>query len=64
MRTEVHAVLKRLDGAPWLVASLLYGSGLRLMEALRLRVKDMDLTRDELAIRDTKGLGSPSSPHR
>jgi len=38
---EVHAVLAQLDGTPWLVANLLYGSGLRLTEALRLRVKDV-----------------------
>ncbi len=40
---EVRAVLAQLDGTPWLVANLLYGSGLRLMEALRLRVKDLEL---------------------
>jgi integrase len=39
--TEVRSVLAQLDGAPWLFANLLYGSGLRLMEALRLRVKDL-----------------------
>jgi integrase len=39
-RIEVRALLAQLEGAPWLVASLLYGSGLRLIEALRLRVKD------------------------
>ena len=38
---EVRAVLAHLRGAQWLVANLLYGSGLRLMEALRLRVKDI-----------------------
>jgi integrase len=42
-RDEVATVLQRLDGAPRLVASLLYGSGLRLLEALRLRVTDLDL---------------------
>jgi integron integrase len=55
-RAEVHALLSRLDGAPWLVASLLYGAGLRVMEALRLRVGDVNLARHELTIRDTKGL--------
>jgi integrase len=38
---EVRSVLAQLDGAAWLFANLLYGSGLRLMEALRLRVKDI-----------------------
>ena len=52
---EVHAVLAQLDGTPWLVANLLYGSGLRLMEALQLRVKDVVMERAELIIRDAKG---------
>ena len=52
---EVAAVLAHLQGEVWLVASLLYGSGLRLMEALRLRVKDVDLGSSVLFIRDTKG---------
>jgi integron integrase len=52
---EVAAVLARLDGTPWLVASLLYGSGLRLLEGLRLRVKDVDLARRELRVRSGKG---------
>jgi integron integrase len=54
-RAEVRAVMAQLDGAPWLVAGLLYGSGLRLMEALRLRIKDLDLERGELMVRDGKG---------
>jgi len=54
-RAEVQAVLGRLDGEHWLVASLLYGAGLRLMEGLRLRVKDIDFQRCELTVRDTKG---------
>jgi len=54
-RAEVQAVLGRLDGEHWLVASLLYGAGLRLMEGLRLRVKDIDFQRCELTLRDTKG---------
>jgi len=41
-RDEVQRVLARLSGVPWLVASLLYGAGLRLTEALRLRVKDVE----------------------
>ncbi len=52
---EVQAVLARLDGQHWVMASLLYGSGLRLMECLRLRVQDLELTRRELIVRDGKG---------
>jgi integrase len=44
-------VLERLDGVESLVAGLLYGSGLRLMEALRLRVQDLDFNRRELTVR-------------
>jgi integrase len=54
-REEVSAVLARLHGTPWLMASLLYGSGLRVLECCRLRVKDVDLDRGELAVRDGKG---------
>ena len=54
-RQEVQAVLGHLEGSPHTVALLLYGAGLRLLEALRLRVKDVDFDRRELAIRDTKG---------
>lgn len=54
-RDEVRAVLAELDGQAWLVASLLYGSGLRLMECLRLRVQDIDFGRGELTVRDGKG---------
>jgi len=54
-REEVRLVLARLDGSPWLVSALLYGGGLRLLEALRLRVKDLDLDRREIVIRRGKG---------
>lgn len=54
-RDEVTRVLARMDGRPWLLASLLYGAGLRLMEALRLRVKDVDFDRGEITVRDGKG---------
>ena len=54
-RREVDAVLKRMDGPARLVAGLLYGSGLRLMEALTLRVKDVDLERREIRLRAGKG---------
>ncbi len=54
-RDEVRAVLGRLDGVPRLVGLLLYGSGLRILDALRLRVHDVDLARMELLIRHGKG---------
>jgi len=54
-REEVLAVLGFMDGETWLMASLLYGSGLRLSECLRLRVQDTDLARGEIAVRDGKG---------
>lgn len=52
---EVRALLAQLQGVHWLVASLLYGSGLRLMECLRMRVKDVDLKRGEILVREGKG---------
>ena len=54
-RDEVRQVLCHLRGDKWLIASLLYGSGLRLMECLRLRVQDIDFTRSEITVRDCKG---------
>ena len=54
-RQEVRALLVELQGTPWLVASLLYGSGLRLIEAMRLRVKDLALERGEVIVREGKG---------
>src|SRR5437867_4047754 len=54
-RAEVKAVLGRLGGTTWLVASLLYGSGLRLLECLRLRVKDVDPGRNTILVRSGKG---------
>jgi integron integrase len=54
-RKEVAAVLARLEGTQLLIASLLYGSGLRLMEALRLRVKDIDFERGEIVVHQGKG---------
>lgn len=52
---EVRAVLARLEGRPWLMASLLYGTGLRLMECVRLRVKDVDFEYAQIMVRDGKG---------
>ncbi|RTL58170.1 MAG: integron integrase [Rhodocyclaceae bacterium] len=52
---EVELLLSQLEGLHGLVASLLYGTGMRLMECLRLRVKDVDFQRNEILIRDGKG---------
>ena len=54
-REEVRAVLARLRGVPRLVVLLLYGSGLRLLECLSLRVKDVDFQRGEIRVRGGKG---------
>ena len=54
-RDEVRAVLQRLDGVPRLMALLLYGAGLRLLECCRLRVKDVDFATNQIVIRDGKG---------
>jgi integron integrase len=53
--TEVEMLLARLRGVSWMMAMLLYGSGLRLMECLRLRIKDLDFERREIVIREGKG---------
>jgi integron integrase len=52
---EVKVVLSHLSGDKWLMASLMYGTGLRLMECLRLRVQDVDFGRSEITVRDGKG---------
>src|ERR1041385_6529433 len=54
-RDETKRILANLEGTHWLIAGLLYGSGLRLMECLRLRVKDIDFTYGQIAVRDGKG---------
>lgn len=54
-REEVKAVLNGLSGTPWIMACLLYGSGLRLMECIRLRVKDIDFSYNQIVVRDGKG---------
>ena len=54
-RQEVAALLSRLRGPVWLMGSLMYGAGLRLLECAELRVKDLNFDRGELTIRDGKG---------
>jgi integron integrase len=54
-QTEVAAVLDRMQGVHALMARLLYGTGMRLMEVVRLRVKDVDFERAEVLVRDGKG---------
>jgi len=54
-RDEVKRLLAGLQGVPWLIAVLLYGSGLRLNECLQLRVQDVDLDRLEVTVRSGKG---------
>ncbi len=54
-RGEVKCLLAQLEGTAWLMAALIYGGGLRLLECLRLRVKDIDFDYRQLVIRDAKG---------
>lgn len=54
-RAETMALLRSMSGREALMAGLLYGSGLRLMECLHLRVKDVDLDRNEITVREGKG---------
>ena len=53
--TEVRALLLHMQGTSGLIAQLLYGTGMRLLEALRLRVKDVEFARREIVIREGKG---------
>jgi integron integrase len=54
-REEVKRILSNLEGTHLIIAGLLYGAGLRLMECLRLRVKDLDFSYGQITIRDGKG---------
>ena len=54
-KDEVKTILDKLSGTNWLIGNLLYGSGLRLIEALRLRVKDLDFGFRQVIVRDGKG---------
>ena len=54
-KEEVKRVLDCLTGTPWLMAILLYGAGLRLMECCRLRVKDIDVSKGQIVVRAGKG---------
>jgi integron integrase len=54
-RAEVKAVLENLKDDKWIIAYLMYGSGLRLMECLRLRVQDVDFNQNQITVRDGKG---------
>ena len=54
-RPEVTALLAEMSGVTWLMAGLLYGAGLRLMECLRLRVQDVDFARREITVHQGKG---------
>jgi integron integrase len=69
-RSEVAALLKQLEGEYWLMASLMYGSGLRVMECIRLRIKDIEFSGRAIIVRDGKGdkdrvtmLPDPLTPH-
>ena len=69
-RSEVAALLKQLEGEYWLMASLMYGSGLRVMECVRLRIKDIEFSQRAIIVRDGKGdkdrvtmLPDPLTPH-
>ncbi|WP_281648865.1 integron integrase [Parendozoicomonas sp. Alg238-R29] len=54
-RNEAELVLSHLKGTPLIISQLMYGAGMRLMEAIRLRVKDVDFHRSEITVREGKG---------
>jgi integrase len=54
-KKEIDSTLQYLHGSQWLICALLYGSGMRLLECLRLRVKDIDFLRKQIVVREGKG---------
>jgi integron integrase len=54
-RREVREIMRHLSGEKWLMANIIYGAGLRLMECLRLRIKDVDFAYNQITVRDGKG---------
>ena len=60
-RPEVHEILRRMSGVPQITAGLLYGAGLRLFEAIELRVKDIEFRRNEIVIRDGERAARPDN---
>ncbi|HON59457.1 MAG TPA: phage integrase N-terminal SAM-like domain-containing protein, partial [Smithella sp.] len=54
-KDEVKAVLSNLTGDKWIIAYLMYGAGLRLMECLRLRIQDLDFNKNQIIVRSGKG---------
>lgn len=54
-RREVREIMRHLTGDKWIMANVIYGAGLRLMECLRLRIKDVDFTYNQITVRDGKG---------
>ncbi len=61
-KTEALTVIQRMNGIPKLMTQLLFGSGLRLMECLRLRIKDVDFANRQIIVRDGKGESDRSVP--
>jgi integrase len=55
---EVRTILQPMSGVSQLIAQMLYGGGLRLREAMQLRIKDLDFPRHQIVVRDAKGHGS------
>jgi len=60
---EARTVLSHLDGVYWLMGLLMYGAGLRVLECLRLRVKDLDFTYKKITVREGMGVRSPADFH-